>query len=169
MPAHFERLTWSAERLRGHQEQQLRRLLAAAMSGSAFHRKRLSGVTADAFMIDDLSALPVMTKSEMMASFDEVVTDPRLQRDAVEAHVRNAGPEPVPLDGAFVPLASGGSSGERGIFVYDQEAVVTYLSAFSRTGMARFAALVGWPRRCGSPSPSWARRPPSTQRVRPRT
>lgn len=36
MPAHFERLAWSAERLRDHQEQQLRWLLAAAMSGSAF-------------------------------------------------------------------------------------------------------------------------------------
>jgi phenylacetate-CoA ligase len=145
MPAHFERLTWSAERLRDHQEQQLRRLLAAAVSGSAFHRRRLSGVNADSFTLDDLAGLPVMTKSEMMSCFDEVVTDPRLRRDAVEAHVRTAGAEPVTLDGRFLPLASGGSSGERGIFVYDQEATVTYLSAFVRTGMARFAARVGWP------------------------
>ena len=145
MPAHFERLTWSAERLRDHQEQQLRRLLAAAMSGSAFHRRRLSGVDADTFTLDDLASLPVMTKSEMMSSFDEVVTDPRLRRDSVEAHVRTAGAEPVTLEGGFLPLASGGSSGERGIFVYDQAATVTYVSSFVRTGMARFAALVGWP------------------------
>ena len=145
MPAHFERLTWSTEQLRVHQEQQLRGLLAAATGGSAFHRRRLSGINADTFALDDLASLPVMTKSDMMSNFDEVVTDPRLRRDAVEAHVRNAGAEAVALDDAFVPLASGGSSGERGIFVYDQQAIVTYLSAFARTGMARFAALVGWP------------------------
>ena len=145
MPAHFERLAWSAEQLRDHQEQQLRWLLAAAMSGSAFHRERLSGFNADAFGLDDLAHLPVMTKSDMMSNFDEVVTDQRLRRDAVEAHVRAAGAEPVTLDGRFLPLASGGSSGERGIFVYDQAATVTYVSAFVRTGIARFAALVGWP------------------------
>jgi len=145
MPEHFERLTWSAERLRDHQEQQLRRLVVAAISGSAFHRERLSGLDPDTVTLDDLAGLPVMTKSEMMASFDDVVTDPRLRRDAVEAHVRTAGAEPVVLDGEFLPLASGGSSGERGIFVYDRTATVTYLSAFVRMGLARFAALAGWP------------------------
>lgn len=145
MPAHFERLTWSAEQLRNHQEQQLRQHLAAAISGSAFHRRRLSGINADAFTLDDLASLPVMTKSEMMSSFDEVVTDPRLRRDSVEAHVRNAGAEPALLDGGFLPLASGGSSGERGVFVYDQPATVTYLSAFLRTGITGLAAQVGWP------------------------
>jgi phenylacetate-CoA ligase len=145
MPAHFERLTWDAERLRDYQEQQLRRLLAAAMRGSAFHRTRLAGLDPRAVTLDDLASLPVMTKSEMMSCFDEVVTDPRLRRDSVEAHVRTAGAEPVTLDGGFLPLASGGSSGERGIFVYDQEATVTYLSAFVRTGIAGFAAFAGWP------------------------
>ena len=39
-------------------------------------RERLRGVDVDAIEPDDLSALPVMTKAELMEHFDDVVTDP---------------------------------------------------------------------------------------------
>jgi hypothetical protein len=35
----------------------------------------------------DLPSLPVMTKAEMLGSFDAVATDLRLSRDAVEQHL----------------------------------------------------------------------------------
>ena len=52
-----------------------------------------------------------MTKADLMANFDEVVSDPRLGREVVEAHLAASVREPSLLLGEYVCLASGGSSG----------------------------------------------------------
>jgi phenylacetate-coenzyme A ligase PaaK-like adenylate-forming protein len=145
MPSQFERLTWSADRLRVHQHGQLQRLLTAAIEGSAFHRARLSGIDPKTVTLDDLATVPVMTKSDMMRSYDEVVTDPRLTREVVDRHLRGLSEDPVLLFDQFLPLVSGGSSGERGVFVYTRDTVVPYVSAVLRTGMATVASMIGWP------------------------
>lgn len=124
LPAHRERMRWTRERLVAHQRDGLRRLLAHAMEHSPFHAGRLRGVRPDRIELDDLPALPVMTKTEMMASFDDVVTDRRLTRDSVEAHVAAMGDEPELIEGDFFALTSGGSSGRKGLFVYDFEGMV---------------------------------------------
>jgi phenylacetate-coenzyme A ligase PaaK-like adenylate-forming protein len=59
-----------------------------------------------------------------MDNFDAIVTDPRLTRDVVDAHVEEL-PENLYLFERFLVCASGGSSGRRGVFVYDREAFVT--------------------------------------------
>ncbi|MGD9700818.1 MAG: hypothetical protein AB7Q42_02585 [Acidimicrobiia bacterium] len=145
MPSQFERLTWSADRLRVHQDEQLQRLLTSAIEGSAFHRARLAGIDPTTFTLDDLATLPVMTKSDMMESFDEVVTDQRLTREVVDDHLRGLSEEPLLLFDQFLTLVSGGSSGERGVFVYTRDTVVPYVSAVLRTGLANVASMVGWP------------------------
>jgi hypothetical protein len=58
----------------------------------------------------DLASLPVMTKAEMMPAVDEVVTDGRLTRQRVEAHLSATGADPMRLDDRYpvilvVPLA----------------------------------------------------------------
>jgi hypothetical protein len=42
-----------------------------------------------------------MTKAEMMASFDDMVTDRRLSRRLVEEHLRSSGREPDLLLGDY--------------------------------------------------------------------
>ena len=81
-----------------------------------------------------------MTKSTMMARFDDVVTDRRLTRARVEAHLAATRDEPGHLLDEYMVLASGGSSGERGIFVYGWDAAVDYMLGLSRSALARFAA-----------------------------
>ena len=39
------------------------------------------------FELDDLASLPVMSKEQMMAGFDELLTDRRLTRARAEAHL----------------------------------------------------------------------------------
>ena len=111
LPAHLERLTWDRDRIHAHQLQRLRALLRHAKARSPFHAERLAAVDLDRFALDDLAGLPTMTKAGMMASFDQVVTDPRLSRARVEAHLAATTTEPAELLGEYIVLASGGSSG----------------------------------------------------------
>lgn len=53
-----------------------------------------------------------------MANFDGILTDRRLSRSVVEAHLDSLEDDSYLLD-EFHAVASGGSSGTRGVFVYD--------------------------------------------------
>lgn len=77
---HVDRLSWSRDQIRTLQRQGLARLLAQAAEHSPFHARRLRGVDPSAVDPDDLSALPVMTKADMMKDLDDVFTDRRLRR-----------------------------------------------------------------------------------------
>jgi phenylacetate-coenzyme A ligase PaaK-like adenylate-forming protein len=145
LPDHVERLTWSRERIEGHQRNALRGLLRHALAHSPFHTERLAGVDADGFELADLAQLPTMTKTQLMASFDYVVTDPRLRRALVERHLATAGAEPVELLGEYLAIASGGSSGERGVYVLSRAESVDYLLGITRAAAGRILAMGGPP------------------------
>ena len=145
IPEHIGRLSWSADRIAAHQIAGLRRLLAHAMEHAPFHARRLAGVNPDRFALEDLPSLPVMTKADMMEHFDEVVTGRRLTLAAVEAHLSKIQEEPELLAGEYLCLASGGSSGRRGVFVLSWEALVDMNLAILRPNMARLAAAGGPP------------------------
>ena len=76
------RLGWDASQLAHHQRERLRLLLTHAAGHSPFHARRLRWVDPSRLELADLARLPVMTKAEMMAQFDDVVTD----RRAAEHH-----------------------------------------------------------------------------------
>jgi phenylacetate-coenzyme A ligase PaaK-like adenylate-forming protein len=67
---------------------------------------------------DDLSALPTMTKEDAIASFDEIVTERRLRRDLVDAHLETLHGDAYLLR-RYHAVTTGGTSGRRGVFVYD--------------------------------------------------
>ena len=140
LPLHLERLTWDQQRIATHQRDMLRILLRHALGHSPFHGARLAGVDPDRFELGDLSTLPTMTKREMMASYESVVTDPRLTREVVEEHLVGTGSDASELFGEYVVLASGGSSGERGVFAYSREAAPNLMLGLARPGMKRLLA-----------------------------
>ena len=84
---HVERPGWDADRLADYQRERLRALLSHAAERSPFHARRLSGLDPGRFELADLPRLPTMTKGQMMAGFDEIVTDRRLTRRLVEQHL----------------------------------------------------------------------------------
>jgi phenylacetate-CoA ligase len=130
--ADLARLRWNRDQILAEQRRGLARLLAHAAEHSPFHARRLRDIDLGAVDPCDMSALPVMTKADMMSAFDDVLTDRRLRRADVEAALGRAGAAPVPLLGRYVALASGGSSGMRGVFVLDREALASFISATAR-------------------------------------
>ena len=142
---HAWRLDWDADQLAAHQRERLRVLLAYAAEYSPFHARRLAGLDLSRFEVGDLARLPVMTKTQMMAEFDDVVTDRRLSRRLAEQHlaasVRTAG---LLLD-EYVCLASGGSSGLRGVFVQTLGEYTDFVASLVRRGYARALAAGGPP------------------------
>jgi phenylacetate-coenzyme A ligase PaaK-like adenylate-forming protein len=143
--AYTGRLGWDADRLASHQQQRLRSLLTHAAEHSPFHRRRLGGLDPRHFQLSDLARLPVMTKSQMMDGFDDVLTDRRLKRRLVEAHLAASQHEPGLLLDRYVCLASGGSSGQRGIFVQTLGEWLDFVASLVRPGYARALAAGGPP------------------------
>jgi phenylacetate-CoA ligase len=142
-PAHFRRLGWSPEELRDWQRDRLRRLLAAAIQRSSWHGSRLAGVDPARFELADLPSLPVMTKTDMMAHFDELISDRLLTRDEAERALAATRGEPQPLPGGYLCMATGGSSGQRGIFAYDPASVAEFVCLLFRTRLAALGVPAG--------------------------
>jgi phenylacetate-coenzyme A ligase PaaK-like adenylate-forming protein len=144
-PESIARLKWDRGKILAHQRERLRALLAVAVERSPFHARRLAGRDLDAVTPGDLSALPVMTKPQMLDALDEVFTDRRLSRAAVETALATTRDEPVPLPGDCLAVASGGSSGLRGVFVLDVAALREYVGLLTRNLVARIDAMGGPP------------------------
>jgi phenylacetate-CoA ligase len=143
LPCHLERLRWDAGRLAGHQRDRLRAVLACAVERSPFYARRLGGIDPDTFELDDLARLPVMTKAQLMDNFDDVVTDRRLERRVVEEHLSSSTHAPSLLLDEYVCLASGGSSGVRGVFVQTVSEYTDMGASFARRAIARRIAAGG--------------------------
>jgi phenylacetate-CoA ligase len=141
LPDHFQRLGWSPDQVAAHQTSALRHLLRTAIARSPFHARRLTELVGEVeeFELADLVRLPVMTKGEMMEHYDDLTTDRRLTRASVEAFLAQVGDEPEALFGEYVVLASGGSSGVRGVYAWHLDLVPDYLSSILRAGLSRAA------------------------------
>ncbi|MGO9875765.1 MAG: phenylacetate--CoA ligase family protein [Acidimicrobiia bacterium] len=140
-PESIDRLSWSREQINAHQEAAMRRLLAHAVERSGFHARRLSGVYIDDWRLADLAALPVMTKHDMMGAFDSVLTDPSVTKERADDHLAAHGQSLAYLDGRYLVITSGGSSGERGVFVWGVEAFTAYALSTVRRTMAKVASF----------------------------
>ena len=131
---------WSRERIVAHQHEALRRLREHVYARSPFYREFHRGLTDR-----PLEELPVLTKDLAMERFDDLVTDPAVRRAAVEAH--GAGPRAGGLlAGRTHVMTSSGSSGRRGLFVYDRAEWRTVLGGFLMRSSA-WAGLVPSPLR----------------------
>ncbi len=106
------------ERIREERQQLLRSLVHVAKEKSAWHHERLKNVDADSITEADLGKLPVMTKADLMANFDQIITDKSLTLEKVNAHVSSLREDRYLLDNYHV-IASGGTSGFRGVYVYN--------------------------------------------------
>ena len=110
------------ERYQARQRARLARMVAFARERSPFYRARYRELPPDV----PFEALPPVTKPELMAAFDEWVTDPAASREVVEAHVADPGRIGQRLLGRHYVWATSGSSGVPARLVHEARAVAVY-------------------------------------------
>jgi len=76
--------------------------------------------------VTDLRQLPPVTKPQLMASFDDWVTDPAVTRGGVEAFVADKALVGRPYLGRYFVCTTSGVTGVPGIFVHDDDAMAVY-------------------------------------------
>jgi phenylacetate-CoA ligase len=126
------RVSWSTEQLAAHQQQHLRATVRHALEASPYYRRALGSDALDA----PLAELPTLSKTTLMERFDEIVTDPRLRRDALAEHL--AGPHASEPYKEYLALTTSGTTGERGNFVYPSEQLAAGVA-----GLVRAMVLLG--------------------------
>ncbi len=121
---HVARLDWPRERIERYRTERLRSLLAFARERSPFHAARMADIDPATATVDDLARLPPMVKQEAQDEWDAIVTSPDIDRAGAErvlAEQRWFSYTPAGLQ----VFSSGGSSGVRGVYVWDWEQFVT--------------------------------------------
>ena len=131
-----ERERWPRERLHAFQQEKLGALVEHASRHSAFYRRHYGGALERRDV--RLAALPPVTKAMMMDGFDEFTTDRRLTRAALDRHLESVGPRDELFLGAYRVMASSGSSGRKGIYVYDRAGWSAFLG-----GAMRWTSMMG--------------------------
>jgi phenylacetate-CoA ligase len=139
MPAAIARLNWSAEQLAAERTRRLRRLLQIAKDQSPWHRRRLAHIDAATFTEARLDEIPPMTKHDLVVHFDQLVTDRRLNLEMTEAHLAALRADAYLLERYHVN-ASGGSSGQRSVYVHDWDGWIDGFSGFARHVLRHMAA-----------------------------
>jgi phenylacetate-CoA ligase len=121
----LERERWPRERIEQFQRARLEELARYAAERAPFWRAR---IPRGRFGLTDL---PPTSKTDLMESFDELVTDPRLRLDDLLEHLNEVKGDALYL-GEYRVMASSGSSGRKAVFVYDRAGWRAILTMFLR-------------------------------------
>lgn len=118
---HTARLAWPRQRIECYRDRRLRALLGYAAERSPFHARRLGHLDPSTAGIADLATLPAMTKAQTQENWDSIVTIPDLRRDDVETILtaQQRYSYSPGSTGDFQVFSSGGSTGVRGVYVWD--------------------------------------------------
>jgi phenylacetate-coenzyme A ligase PaaK-like adenylate-forming protein len=104
-------------------ERRWRALVDYAATHSPFYRERWRGAALDRVRPEDL---PVVTKRELMASFDDWLTERDVDLAAVTRFLADRSRIGTLLDGKYAVWKSSGSTGEPGVFLQDRDALAVY-------------------------------------------
>jgi phenylacetate-CoA ligase len=121
--------SWNRRQLEEFQRSELAKLREFAYAHSPFYREFHNGL-----MDRPLQELPVLTKAVMMEHFDEIVTDPKIRLAEVEAHLSALHDDAQFLDTYWV-MATSGSTGSPGIFLFGASEWAVTLASFLRHSM----------------------------------
>lgn len=119
--------SWTPEQIRLYQNDELKKLREFAYANSPFYKQFHKG-------LEDrpLSELPVLTKKQLMASWDDVVTDRSLKLKDVEHFLDNVkGLEA--FKNKYYTFATGGTTGVKGITIYNKDEFSNFFSQTTRT------------------------------------
>jgi phenylacetate-CoA ligase len=123
-----QRDRWTRRQLEEHRGRASRRLREHAYARSPFYGRFHRGL-ADR----PLNELPVLTKETVMEHFDELVTDPTVRLADVEAHLATLSGGDELFDGRYRVASTSGSTGRRGLFLWDPGEWAAVLASYNRS------------------------------------
>ncbi|MCC2592494.1 hypothetical protein LKO27_03540 [Tessaracoccus sp. OS52] len=121
---------WDRRRLLGFQHAQLRRLLDYARAHSPYYSEVLDGKEGA-----PLSALPVLTKKDLMRHWDRICTSADLRLADVEQRLRDlqtTGDDPARAWRRRWLAATGGTTGVRATFAWNRREWTRVLASYAR-------------------------------------
>lgn len=113
------------------QQARLLALIEFARTRTPFYRQHYYQLPAD---VGDLHLLPPVTKSELMAHFDEWVTDSGVTRSGVEDFLANKTLVGKRYLDRYAVWSTSGVTGKPGIFVHDVHALAVYSALIALRG-----------------------------------
>ena len=121
---------WTPQQVAQHQSERIDSIVRHAAASSSFYRDLYRDhVPASGHV--ELQSLPALDKATFVERFDAIVTDPRLRFDELLAHVEGA-EEDVLYRDEFRAIATSGSSGRKGLFVFDRACWTAIMGGFLR-------------------------------------
>lgn len=118
--------TWSPAKLAEHQHAQTAAIRAFAIERSPFYARFHRGLEHR-----PLHELPILTKATLMEHFDDVVTDRTVRLADLEQFLTGATGDDR-FRNRYVVLATSGSTGLRGVFLFDQDEWIECLASIAR-------------------------------------
>lgn len=108
------------------QKVRLAALIAHARVTSRFYRHLYRDLPVGSLALRDFAHFPPVTKPDLMAAFDDWVTDPDVTRAGVEAFVADLARVGSLYRSDYFVCASSGTTGQPGLFVHDRGAIAVY-------------------------------------------
>ena len=100
-------------------DRRMRELVRYAREHSPFYRELYANVPEDF----ELSDLPPVTKPQMMASFDDVLTDREITMKKIESFTCDPDNIGRKIDGKYLVFKTSGSTGVPAVILYDDQAI----------------------------------------------
>lgn len=123
-------------------KRRLETLLAAARERSPFYAERCADLPADAGLVD----FPPVTKQELMARFDDWLTDPSIRLVDLRRFMANRNNIGRAFGGRYTPFATSGSTGSPAVILYDRRAMSVFLALGAARSLPRRADLLAMAR-----------------------
>jgi phenylacetate-CoA ligase len=131
--------TWPPEKVARLRNRRLQRLVEIAVARAPFYANRYRGINLNRF---ELSQLPPTTKQDLLAHFDEAVTDPNVRRSDVERYLGNSDNLGRYYLGRYAVSETSGSQGQPLPILQDRQGLevlfgimIARANAFSRPGL----------------------------------
>jgi phenylacetate-CoA ligase len=140
---HHRNLRLSREQLEEAQLGKFRRLVAFAQRHSPYYRAIIGKHGIDPANCHPTD-FPVLTKSDVVKHFDELVTDRRITRERIAGFLAHSTDPDELFDGRFHVLHTSGTSGTVGCFVFSKEAWIKGASQIARVAPLRWRQRIAY-------------------------
>ena len=110
---------WPREKIAAVQRKRLRSLVKHARENCPFYRELYAGIGED-FSLEDL---PPVSKPELMAHFDEVLTDRAVTMGRIDDFMRDPDHIGRMIDDKYLVFKTSGSTGNPAVVLYDRQTI----------------------------------------------